>query len=47
MRDKVNRDNIQGDFFNWRKWASGSDGQEPDIERTTALITGEVLFCTG
>ena len=29
------------------EWASGSDGQEPDNERTTALITGEVLFCTG
>ena len=27
------------------EWASGSDGQEPDNERTTALITGEVLFC--
>ena len=27
------------------EWASGSDGQEPDVERTTALIIGEVLFC--
>ena len=26
------------------EWGSGSDGQEPDVERTTALITGEVLL---
>ena len=27
-------------------WGSGGsdDGQEPDVERTTALITGEFLF---
>ena len=26
------------------EWGSGSDGQEPDVERTTALIIGEVLL---